>query len=342
MRRISVMLSILITVLSLPSCGQDAETYWKIERIHREDDQPFIGMTGALMQDLFDRNFHFVKRNDSLHFELPEKFSLSLKGFKSLRQLHVEDRDYYEMYDAAFDGDNFLIKFVDNATNSSSKNTIMEFKRVGKEEYQKDVADELEYQKQVAQKISAFKNELAKNSPITLNSAEKLPTKKAIIYDDKFDYDIELQIPEEIDLWETGDLKNEVFGSIKIGSIKDNSRVYDLEHAQDYGLKQLTIWISSDSSAFDLEKYIADASDMVLIKQEDDRIVGYRVSYDFDEDKAILGSVFTLRYLRYNNSHLFIYGDVTSSDTQDASNLEEMSKILNFNYSLSENITLVE
>lgn len=90
------------------------------------------------MQEIFDYNFHFMKRNDSLYFELPEKFALDLKNFKNLRQLNITDRDYYEMYEYKFSSNSFIIKFKDNATMSESKNTIIEFKKISKEQFEKN------------------------------------------------------------------------------------------------------------------------------------------------------------------------------------------------------------
>lgn len=78
---------ILLTLFlfSLISYSQEKETFWEIESIYREDKKPFIGLTGAYMQQLYDYNFNFAKRNGILYFELPEKFEVDLENFKSLK-----------------------------------------------------------------------------------------------------------------------------------------------------------------------------------------------------------------------------------------------------------------
>lgn len=335
------LILILILTFSLPYDGQEKETFWAIESIYREDGKPFIGLTGAFMQQLYDYNFNFVKRNDSLYFELPEKFELDLKNFRSLRQLHITDKDFYEMYDHKFSGNSFVIKFKDNATTSPSKNTIIEFKQITKEQFEKNIAEEIAHQKEIAQKIKDFKTELEKHAPITLNPIKKLALKSVEINDDKFENDIKLLIPEEIELRESGDVKNEKFGDIKIGTFKENSKIYDVDHPKnDYGLKQLTIWVSSDPSTFSLEKYVSEDPNIVLVKKEKDHIVGYKISYDFENEKAVIASFFTLKYLKVGSSHIFIHSDVYRSQINNDPNSEEMNKILNFNYLISENINL--
>lgn len=335
------LILILILTFSLPFYAQEKETFWKIKSIYREDRKPFIGLTVDYMQEIYDHNFHFVKRNESLYFELPEKFELDLKSFKSLRQLHITDKDFYEMYDQKFSGNSFVIKFKDNATLSPSKNTIIEFKQITKEQFEKNIAEEIAHQIEIAQKINDLKSELEKHAPITLDPIKKLPLKSAEINDDKYENDIILLIPEEIELRESGDVKNEKFGEIKVGTFKENSKIYDVDHPKnDYGLKQFTIWVSTDPSTFSLEKYVSEDANTVLVKKEKDHIVGYKISYDFENEKAVIASFFTLKYLKVGSSHIFIHSDVYRSQIKNYPNSEEMNKILNFNYLISENISL--
>lgn len=332
---------ILILTFSLPSFGQEKETFWEIASIYREDRKPFIGLTGAYMQQLYDYHFNFMKRKDSLYFELPEKFQVDLKNFKSLKQLQIKDKDFYEMYDYKFSGNSFVIKFKDNATSSPSKNTIIEFKEITKEQFEKNIAEEIAYKKEIEKKIGNLKSELEKHIPIVLSPVKKLPSKTVEIYDGKSENDIKLLIPDDIELRESGDIKNQEFGNIKIGTFKENSKIYDVDHPKnDYGLKQLTIWISTNPSTFSLEKYVADNPNIVVVKKEKQSIVGYEISYDFEDEKAVIASFFTLKYLKVGISHIFIYSDVYRSQIKNNPDSEEMNKILNFNYLISENITL--
>ncbi|WP_437917837.1 hypothetical protein [Sphingobacterium sp. LRF_L2] len=339
--RTLIMLTLMLTsTTALQSCAQESESYWRIKSIHREDGEPFLGLTAMSMEEIADYNFHFVKRNDSLYFEWPEKFAIGLNDFKELSQLQITDKDYYDMYDHRFQGNSFLIKFVDKATNSKSKNTIMEFEKIDHEAYKKDLAEAIAYQKTISDKIEDFKKTLAKDSPIVLEQLEKLPTKVDTIFDDTYDSDIILRIPEKIALWESGDLKNEKFGPIKIGTFKEHSKIYDIEHADDYGLKQLTLWLSTDPTPFDMESFIAENTQLVVVKEEKDAIVGYTISYNVEEDKPFIQSFITLKYYLVGKTHVFIYGDVSASQMQNASDIAEMNKILNFNHLILNHITI--
>lgn len=332
---------LFMLVFTMQSCAQEKETYWKIESIYREDKEPFRGMTELAMNEIYDYNFHFVKRSDSLYFDLPDKFVVGLTGFNNLRQLQIADRDYYEMYDYSESNNSFIIKFKDNATGSKSKNTIIAFKKITKEEYNKDIDDAIIYQKDIAKKINDLKSELEKTPPIVLDPVKILATKDEYIYSNNYDDEIILRIPEEIELHDSGDLKNEKFGNIKIGTLRDHSKIYDLEHAlHDYGLKQLTLWVSTDSAIFNMEDYISENTDIVVMKNEPNNIMGYKITYDFDKEEAVIGSFFTLKYYKVGSTHLFIHSDVYASQIKNALNKEEMNKILNFNYLISENITL--
>ncbi len=292
------------------------------------------------MQEILDDNFHFMKRNDSLYFELPEKFQLAINQFKSLRQLNITTKDYYEMYEYTFSDDRFIIKFKDNATMSDSKNTIIEFKRITKDEFMNGIEEAMVSKKKRLETINSLINELEKQPQITLNSVNKLPLKSQRIQNDKGD-EIFLRIPNEIELKESGDIKNEAFGPIKIGTFKDNSKIYDVEHnGDDYGLKQLTIWVSTDTSTFNMAEYLSENPDIHVFRKDKNSIVGYEIGYDFENESAEIHSFFCLKYYHVGNSHIFIYSDVYRSQMKNFPNLEEMNKILNFNYSISENITI--
>ena len=164
------------------SCySQNTETYWEVSNIYREDKEEFKGLTGHYMQEIFNYNFHFIKKNDSLYFELPEKFTVNLHNFKSLQQLKIMDKDYYEMSDFVFEGQIFKIKFKDNATFSNSKNTIIEFNQISQQKFQDDIKEEIAYATEIKQKIGNLKTELTLKPQIKLNEIVKLPLKNCII-----------------------------------------------------------------------------------------------------------------------------------------------------------------
>lgn len=337
----NIIIAIILFLMNLSCQSQNSPTYWKMTKIYREDKTPFTGMTVEGMQEVLDYNFHFIRKGDSLYFELPSTFKIDIRSFKQLSQLHIADREYYEMYDHAFSDDVFQIKFRDNATTSNSKNTIMEFSRISKEEFEEDINKEIARQKEVRAKINTLKNQLSTAPQIILHQVEKLPVKNQVIQDDKGN-PITLEVPRGIELKVSGHVKTQQFGPIKIGTFTTNAKIYDLVHPQkNYGLKQLTIWLSTDPADFDLAGYKLESPDRVIFKEDANSVTGYELDYDPKDGKAIIRSVFCLKYKKVGQTHVFIYADVYRSQfSGNFDRMAEMNEILNFNYQLSENITI--
>lgn len=334
------LIIILIFSFSLHYFGQDKETYWQIASVYRVDEKPVKGMKDYYLDQIFKNNFNFKKRNDSLFFELPEKFEISLKNFKSLNQLHLENEEYFKMYDYEFAEDKFLIKFKDNVLTDPT-NSIIEFKQISKEEFEKNIAKANAHKQEVTKKMDALRAELKKQSPIILNSVKKLPLKTVEISSDKSDNAIELLIPEEVELKKTGSVNNEKFGKILVGTFQKNSKIYDIVHPKiDYGFKQVSVWVSTDLNPFDIKDYISENPDMFIVKREKNSILGCTIRYDEDNEQAVVQSFVTLKYFKSGNSHIFIFADVNRRQIKNFPNAEEMNEIINFNYLMSENIIL--
>jgi len=342
MSAIKTLLLLCFTFLLISCSSQEKESYWKVNDIYRENKEPFRGLNGDLMQEVVDYNFHFIKRNDSLFFELPEKFTIDIKKLKNFRQLQIPNKDYYEIYANEFDGDAFKIKFKDNATLSDSKNTILEFTKLSKEKYLKSINDAVLRQKEMQKKVENLKLELVKNPQIVLNPITKLPQKTDTLINNQ-GREILIKTPKEIEIKESGDLKNQVFGNIKIGTLKDRSIIYDLHHKEnDFGLKQLTIWMSTDTTAFNMDSFLARQPNILTYKRDKNSVVGYEIVFDESSNQAVVQSLFCLKYYQIENTHIFIYGDAYRSQMKNVDNKTEMNKILNFNYLLSENISIAQ
>ncbi|KQN35917.1 hypothetical protein ASE92_07185 [Pedobacter sp. Leaf41] len=342
MSAIKTLLLLCFTFLLISCSSQEKESYWKVNDIYRENKEPFRGLNGDLMQEVVDYNFHFIKRNDSLFFELPEKFTIDIKKLKNFRQLQIPNKDYYEIYANEFDGDAFKIKFKDNATLSDSKNTILEFTKLSKEKYVKSINDAVLRQKEMQKKVENLKLELVKNPQIVLNPITKLPQKTDTLINNQ-GREILIKTPKEIEIKESGDLKNQVFGNIKIGTLKDRSIIYDLHHKEnDFGLKQLTIWMSTDTTAFNMDSFLARQPNILTYKRDKNSVVGYEIVFDESSNQAVVQSLFCLKYYQIENTHIFIYGDAYRSQMKNVDNKTEMNKILNFNYLLSENISIAQ
>lgn len=67
---------VMMVMASLNCKSQEGETYWEMNNIYREDKTPFRGLTEYIMQGILDYNFHFIKKGDSLYFDLPAKFCM--------------------------------------------------------------------------------------------------------------------------------------------------------------------------------------------------------------------------------------------------------------------------
>ena len=80
----NTILLIIVMLASLNCKSQEGQTYWEINNIYREDKTPFQGLTEDAMQKILDYNFHFIRKGDSLYFDLPRKFSIKLSTFKNL------------------------------------------------------------------------------------------------------------------------------------------------------------------------------------------------------------------------------------------------------------------
>ena len=335
------ILLLIVVLMNLACKSQDKETYWKLTSIYREDKTPFKGFTVDAMKEMLNYNFHFIKRGDSLYFELPTKFKVDIRSFKSLSQLDIANSKYYEQYDQSFSNDVFRVKFRDNTTMSESRNTIMEFIRIGKEEFEADIHKVIAHQNEIRTKISELKKQLMTKPEIILNQLVKLPVKDQVIQDDKGN-DIHLQVPQEIKLKESGDIKTQQFGAITIGTFNKDSKIYDVIHPQkDYRLKQLTIWVSTARADFVLANYKQESSDRIIFKEDGNSITGYELGYDPENEKAIISAVFCLKYKKVGETHVFIYGDVGRSQFRGNFNhMAEMNEILNFNCLIAENITV--
>ena len=333
---------LVLTLLANLNCkSQDQETYWEITNIYREDKTPFTGLTADVMQGILDHNFHFIKKRDSLHFDLPTKFSIAIPAFKSLAQLQLKNRDYYQMYKQSFEGDTFKVMFRDLATTTESKNTVLEFIRISKAQYEEHLKEESLHQKKIAEKMNALRLQLRSNPQIVLRPLQKLSQKSLIIEDDKGKA-ITLLVPKEIALKKSGQLKTQQFGAIKVGTLVKDAVVYDIQHPQkDFGLKQLAIWVSTDPATFNLDTWKNESKNRMVFKEDKDGLIGYQLDYDDTKKKAFIRALFCLKYKKVGQAHVFVYADVYRA--QFAGNydpLKEMNEILNFNWLMSANISI--
>jgi len=332
----------IIFALLLSACADNSESYWQITRIHRADNEPLSGLSLMNMQEIIDNNFHFVKRNDSLRFDFPEKFTIAIGDISTLQQLRITEESNYKLYETHFKKDEFYIKFKDNATLSESKNTIIEFRRVDQKAYHKEVKEAIAARKEVATKFHDFKDQLIANPSIVLKDAPQLVLKEQNIYDDK-ENSIHLKIPAATTLRESGDLNNETFGNISIGTFKENSKVYDLKHpALTNGLRDLNIFVSTAPATFAMEDYIKKNKNHLVFEQTENSAIGYALYHDEKNKEVVIDGLFCLKYLQTDSNHVFVYSYIPRTTSGSEITFSEMNEILNFNYSLLASISLVQ
>jgi hypothetical protein len=206
---------------------------------------------------------------------------------------------------------------------------------------QNEKVNQISEQKAGAEKINALRRQLTSSPQILLEPSQKLPQKSLEIEDDKGNT-IALMVPKDIHFKRTGQVKTEQFGAIKIGTFVKNAMVYDIVHPKkNYGLKQLAIWVSTDAAAFDLLAWRKEHPNRLIFKEDLDGVIGYELDYDTTKQKAIIRSVFCLKYKKVGQAHVFVFADVYRS--QFGGNydpLKEMNEILNFNCLMMANITI--
>lgn len=290
------------------------EKYYQITKVQREDKEPFRGFTIAFMQDYLDSYYHFVKKGNALHFDLPEKKVIAENDLKSLNDKKFDGKFWHEIYENKVVGNKYIIKFKDNATSSSSKNTIIEFTEITKDQYYKNIEEEIAFKTKVASEITSLKERLEKN-PMQLGSP-KILDKKTQVIEDPRNREITFLLPKEYSLRQSGNIKNKAFGELKTGTLKENSIVYEVEKPNtDSSLNDVTIYMLTDKAQkFDIETFLKTQTSYAIITQDKNSFVAYQVSYDFDAEKPIIYSYEMLKYYYFKGTHVFISSSMQQQD----------------------------
>lgn len=329
--------------MALNSFSQN-EKYYQITKVYREDKAGFRGFTLAKMQQYLDNYYHFIKKDDMLYFDLPQKLVIAEKDLKSLNNEKYENTILHEIYKKEVVGDKYLMRFTDNATSDASKKTVIEFTEVSKEKYYQNIEEEIAYQKKAANEITVFKDSLQKN-PLKLKKATVLKQKKQVITDYMVE-EITFSIPLDYNLRQSGNIKNSVFGDIKTGTLQENSIVYEIENPDvKFGLDGLAIYMLTDKTKkFNIAEFLKSKENYAVIMQDKNSFVAYDITYDFDKDKPVIGSYEIVKYFNFKDVHIFI---ASSSSVHDhyingiKQPSEDILKIINANYELMKNINVI-
>ena len=333
-------LFILVFIFHFYKCKSQEETYWKIENIYNDKNIALIGQKAVKnldAQDLYENHFHFIKNGNDLKFLSPNIIIIRLDSLVNFSQLGLSESDNLKIIDYNFDNKTFNIKYNQNLVLfPDSEYYTMVFNKVNKKEFNESIDNLKLEQTQISNDIKRLKNDLVKNNPIKIESPKKIQLKQEIIFDsDK--KKIEVKIPHEMEIKESGALQTKYFDNIRIGTFLPNSKVYDIIYSdENYIYDHVSLWLSTDISSFNIEDYLVNDKSIQVVKRENDNIYGYKVNYN-KINKEMLCSFFIIKYYKLNNSHVFIYYE--TSNVPETS-IAAKNKIVNFNYFTIQNIEI--
>lgn len=138
MKKITIM---LILAISMQSCKQEKETFWKTENITKIDNQPFHGVTSAYMDMIAQMNIHLSIDNDEIQIAYPFEKKLKISEFKSFTNSRIPSTGELldSIYDLSVSADTLKIKFYYNGTADKEKRFSLNLVKLQKEDYLAEV-----------------------------------------------------------------------------------------------------------------------------------------------------------------------------------------------------------
>ena len=134
----------LLLLFLIISCSKrnDQIEYYRISDIYRENKEPFKFGMSYFLQKIYDKDYHFIKKESILEFDLPEKIKLNMDTLKSLsherlwlNSNQLSDSIYFKGYE---DG-KFKIKYINGYTSDEDKRVVIEFEEITKNVYEEDI-----------------------------------------------------------------------------------------------------------------------------------------------------------------------------------------------------------
>ena len=132
---------ILILAISLQSCGQEIETYWKSENVTKIDNEPFHGITSAYMDMIAGMKIHLSTNNDFLYIDYPFEKKIKISEFQSLTNCRIPATGQLldSIYDVNITNNALQIKFYYNGTADDEKRFSLNFVNMKKEAFLNEV-----------------------------------------------------------------------------------------------------------------------------------------------------------------------------------------------------------
>lgn len=131
----------LILSISMESCGQETDTYWKSENVTKIDSKPFSGITSAFMDMIAEMRIHLSTKNDSLYIDYPFEKKIKISEFQSFTNCRIPSTGQLldSIYDVNISKNALNIKFYYNGTANKEKRFSLNFVNVNKEIFHKEV-----------------------------------------------------------------------------------------------------------------------------------------------------------------------------------------------------------
>lgn len=146
---------ILILAISMQSCGQETNTYWKSENVTKIDSKPFWGITSAYMDMIAEMRIHLSTNNDSLFIDYPFEKKIKISEFQSFTNCKIPSTGQLldSIYDVSITNNALKIKFYYNGTADEEKRFSLNFVNVDKETFHKEVKNLKEEKSIILDKI---------------------------------------------------------------------------------------------------------------------------------------------------------------------------------------------
>ncbi len=131
----------LILAISIQSCAQEKDTYWKLENVTKIDSKPFLGITSAYMDMIAEMRIHLSTNNDSLYIDYPFEKKMKISEFQSFTNCKFPSTGQLldSIYDINITNNTLNIKFYYNGTAEEEKRFSLNFVNINKKAFYKEV-----------------------------------------------------------------------------------------------------------------------------------------------------------------------------------------------------------
>lgn len=144
--------------ISLQSCAQEKDTYWKLENVTKIDNKPFLGITSAYMDMIAEMRIHLSTNNDSLYIDYPFEKKMKISEFQSFTNCKFPSTGQLldSIYDINITNNALNIKLYYNGTAEEEKRFSLNFVNINKEAFHKEVNNLKEEKLKILENINSI------------------------------------------------------------------------------------------------------------------------------------------------------------------------------------------